>query len=125
MRVIRKLMAGTALAIIPAMAMAQAPANTQDRALQSYQFDVPARSLGDALRTVASQAGLELYVPSDAVSGLTAPALHERLQPIEAIARLLAGTGLSARIDGGAIIIRGERKRAMSRPRRRSRPKSS
>lgn len=107
MRVIRKLMAGTALAIIPAMAMAQAPANTQDRALQSYQFDVPARSLGDALRTVASQAGLELYVPSNAVSGRAAPALHEKLQPIEAIARLLAGTGLSARIDGGAIIIRG------------------
>lgn len=107
MRIIRFLMASTSLAILPTIAVAQSPAIVAAHAQQSLQFDLPAQNLADALRAVARRAGLELYVPSAIVSGLSAPALHATLTPSQAFARLLDGTGLSAHISDGAILIRG------------------
>lgn len=82
-----------------------APASAQVREA-SYAFDLPAQPLADALRAVATQAGLELYAPADAIIGLTAPRLAGRLTAREAIDQLLVGTALRARFDNGAVIVR-------------------
>jgi hypothetical protein len=107
MRKIHVWMAGTALAILPATAMAQAPVAPQNRTQQTYRFDLPAQNLADALRIVASRAGLELYVPSDAVSGMTGPELHATMSVQDAAVRLLDGTSLTAKVTDGAVLIRG------------------
>ncbi|RIA44297.1 TonB-dependent receptor-like protein [Hephaestia caeni] len=85
--------------------LATVPASASDR--QVYQFDLPAQNLGDALRTVAAKAGLELYARADDVNNIPAARLQARMTAREAIERLLAGTNLRARFDKGAVIIRG------------------
>jgi iron complex outermembrane recepter protein len=108
MRIVSLLMVGSALAIVPSSAMAQAAgSSTTPTATQSYSFDLPSERLSDALRAVATRAGLELYAQSEAVAGMQAPALHGTMTPQEAIARLLGGTGLTAKIANGAVLVRG------------------
>lgn len=85
------------LTAVPAAAQASEP---------SYVFDLPAQPLADALRAVASQAGLELYAPADAIIGLTSPRLAGRLTARQALAQLLQGTTLQARVEGGTVIVR-------------------
>ena len=99
LHVIAALLAGTMGTMAPAAAWGQTG--------QTYQFDMPSQDLGDALRTVAARAGLELYAQSEEVNGKAAPELHEVLTVREAVARLIKGTDLVARFDSGAIIIRG------------------
>ncbi len=98
-RSIAILLAGAACAAMPAAALAQ------DR--EARQFDLPAQDLGDALRTVAAEAGWELYASAEDVNGVTVPRLQGRLTTRQAIERLLAGTDLRARFTKGAVIIRG------------------
>jgi outer membrane receptor protein involved in Fe transport len=91
------LLAGTAACLSPQAAQAmQAPR-------QSY--DLPAQDLGDALRRVALLANIELYVSAPSIAGKKAPALHGELTLREAIEALLAGSGLTARFEAGAVII--------------------
>lgn len=93
------LLTGVAACIMPASAHAQEP--------QSYQFDLPAQNLGDALRSVAAKAGWELYAPADEVNDVPAPRLRGKYTARQAIERLLRETKLVARFDDGAVIIRG------------------
>lgn len=93
------LLAGTAMGLTPGTAMAI----QQD----SYVFNMPRQDLADALRSVAAQAGIELYAPSEALAGRTAPALRGRLTAREAIERLLKGTGLPVRFEARSVIIGG------------------
>ena len=74
---------------------------------QSYEFDLRAQDLGDALRSVAATAGWELYASADDVNGVTAPQLRGTFTAKEAIEKLLQETRLVARFDDGAVIIRG------------------
>ncbi|MGN6376894.1 MAG: TonB-dependent receptor domain-containing protein [Sphingomonas sp.] len=91
------LLAGSMIGLTPVAAAAQSPA--------TYQFDLPAQDLGDALRAVAARAGLELYAAASDVNGLPAPALHGELTTAQAIDHLLRGTDLTARFENGAVII--------------------
>jgi len=93
------LLAGAAMGLTPGTAMAI----QQD----SYVFNMPRQDLGDALRSVAAQAGIELYAPSEALEGRTAPALRGRLTARKAIERLLKGTGLPVRFEARSVIIGG------------------
>src|SRR3546814_11643949 len=74
---------------------------------QTYQFDLQAQDLGDALRSVAAKAGWELYASAEDVNGVPAPRLEGALTARQAIERLLADTNLRARFRDGAVIIRG------------------
>lgn len=74
----------------------------------SYSFDLPAQDLGTALRDVAARAGLEIYAAAADVDGVPVPALKGTMSVRDAVARLLAGTGLSARFEKGAVIVRRE-----------------
>src|SRR3546814_19981558 len=80
-----------------------AAAQLQDR----QSFDLPAQDLGDALRKVAEQAGIELYASSADLAGRTTRPLKGDITPREAIETLLRGTGLTPRFARGSVIILG------------------
>src|SRR3546814_13989906 len=80
-----------------------AAAQLQDR----QSFDLPAQDLGDALRNVAEQAGIELYASSADLAGRATRPLKGDITPREAIETLLRGTGLTPRFERGSVIILG------------------
>ncbi|MCC6202962.1 MAG: TonB-dependent receptor [Gammaproteobacteria bacterium] len=66
--------------------------------------------LGSALNRIAIQAGVEILFLPDVVAGRRAPPLEGQFDIEDALARLLAGTGLSARAThGGAYIVESDR----------------
>ncbi len=69
------------------------------------QFDMAARPLSQALNDWAMQTGMQLIVQPALVNQRAAPAVAGELTPRQALDRLLAGSGLSARIDGAAVIV--------------------
>src|SRR5690349_13387680 len=71
-------------------AVAAAPAQAQSH----VNFDLPAQSLAKSLRAIANQSSTNVLFDQKLVDGLQAPALKAQLTPREAIARLLAGTGV-------------------------------
>lgn len=107
MRTIHTLMASTALAILPSPAAAQAPEIARNTVNRSVQFDIPSQSLEGALLLLAHQAGLEMYAPTALLRGLTAPALHGNMTPVQGLARLTQNTSFISSIENGAVIIRG------------------
>lgn len=68
-------------------------------------YDIAAQDLGPALRAAARQAGLELIVRADLVEGKRAPALRGHYAAGNAVAALLAGSGLVAEFRGGTVIV--------------------
>jgi outer membrane receptor protein involved in Fe transport len=100
----RNLRLGSTLIIGAAACMMPTGAFAQEQ--PSYQFDLQAQDLGDALRSVAATAGWELYASADDVNGITASRLRGTFTAKEAIEKLLQGTRLVARFDNDAVIIR-------------------
>jgi catecholate siderophore receptor len=74
-------------------------------------FDQPTQPLGDALKQFARTAGVTLTVDSALVSGRTAPALQQTLEPADALQQLLEGSGLVAASSssGGFMVNREQR----------------
>lgn len=72
----------------------------------AVKLTIAAQPLGQALNELARQARLQLMFPPELVAGKTAPALSGTLTARQALDRLLAGSGLVARVDGAAVIIR-------------------
>ncbi len=64
------------------------------RAQATFAFDLPAEPLADALRAVASETHTDVVFDPSAVSGLTAPPLRATATAEQAVAMLLARTGL-------------------------------
>lgn len=90
------LLATTAAAwTAPAFAQADAQRN----------FDVPAQPLPSALTQFGRQSGLQVSVPAALADGRTSSAVSGSLAPIEALSRLLAGTGLTYRISGNIVTL--------------------
>lgn len=87
-----------AVAAAPALAQ-QAGATVQAQAVQ--HFELPAGPLGAALQRLAGAAGTKVTAPASLVEGKTAPALSGSYSTREALARLLAGSGLEA-VPGSA-----------------------
>lgn len=96
-QVMRALMASVALGLMPAAVHAQQQ--------EKMVYDQPGQDLGDALRNVATRAGIELYASADDLEGLQAPALKGDLTTREAIEALLRGTRLVARFERGSVTI--------------------
>ena len=93
-----------ASAALTTLAVYQCATAQTDVAVPFHQSSQP---MADALREAAAASKMEiLFVPAD-VAGLTAPSLQGRFTPQVAVDRLLAGTGLHARITDGTIFIRG------------------
>jgi iron complex outermembrane recepter protein len=69
------------------------------------QFDLPAADLAVSLRAVAKISGIQIIIASDAVKGMRAPALRGTMTVDEAVARLLAKTGVTAQYRDSAILV--------------------
>jgi iron complex outermembrane recepter protein len=76
-----------------------------------YDFNLPAQALADSLRAVGSRASVNVAFEPSAVREKRAPALQGSYSVQEALARLLAGTGLSVRMtQGGSFVVGSDAK---------------
>jgi outer membrane receptor protein involved in Fe transport len=98
---VRKFQKRTAWA---ALALASATAATA-QPKDEFVFDLPAESLSQALRDVAVRTGRNVIASSDILEDQQAAALSGRFTAEEAVARLLAGTGLRYRLVEGALVV--------------------
>src|SRR3546814_17842224 len=92
------LLAGAAMATFPMPALAQCD--------QTYQFDLQAQDLGDALRSVAAKAGWELYALAEDVTGVHPPMLQATHTERQATAHVLAATHLRSPFRDGVVASR-------------------
>jgi hemoglobin/transferrin/lactoferrin receptor protein len=67
-------------------------------------FDIPAQPLSTALTSFARQSGIRLVYPSLLAAGKSASALYGSFTARDALARLLAGSGLSYRFTGANAV---------------------
>lgn len=75
-------------------------------AADSKPVDVPAGELGQALRILAKQAGVELFYQTEVVKGLRTKGVSGTLPVQAAVAKLLEGTPLVLQTDSsGAMLI--------------------
>jgi outer membrane receptor protein involved in Fe transport len=96
--VLKSVLAGGACAVALGLAGA-AMAQTRD-------FNVPAGDLKAALDAYARQAGVELVYRTEDVRGARSRGAHGALVPTQALADILAGTGLEIRQEpGGALAV--------------------
>lgn len=72
----------------------------------SFAVTLPAQPLGTALNELARQGRFQLIAHPDLVAGKTAPAVTGTLTARDALARLLAGTGLVASVEDGVVVIK-------------------
>lgn len=89
-------------AVVP---LAVAGAAIAQEAPRQASFSIPAQPLGSALAAFGRQAGMQVSVDAGAVRGRTAEAVTGMFSSEEALDRLLAGTGLTYRIDGRTVIV--------------------
>ncbi|MBM7062850.1 TonB-dependent siderophore receptor [Pseudomonas sp. UL073] len=68
-------------------------------------LNLPAQPLSVSLRQLGEAAGLTIAVDSSLTQGLQAPAINGHLEPLDALARLLAGSGLNYQQAGNTLII--------------------
>jgi outer membrane receptor protein involved in Fe transport len=87
------------------MAAMAAPANAQDQSQQTFQFDIPAESLGQALTDFSSVSSKQILMSEDAVKGRTTKGIHGRYTASQALDALLAGTGLEAEVNASGVLM--------------------
>jgi len=91
----------TALTVVLPVA-GHGPAAAQ--AEQTRFFDIPSQDLSAALRQFARQSGLQLAYTTADISGLKSASTRGTLTPPQALARLLAGTGVSYRFTAPNVV---------------------
>ncbi len=89
---------------------AAAAAGESRPAQSTYRFDIPAGSLDGVLAAFEALTGLNITAPPHTtIQGLTSPGVAGALTPEQALARALAGTGLTFRlaaINGYSLEVR-------------------
>jgi len=95
-----------ALATALALGIHCAHAQTANTAGPLVQIAIKAQPLAQALNEWAQQTRLQIIVQQALVQGKVAPAVSGSLPPMQALDRLLAGSGLLAEQDGGAVVLR-------------------
>lgn len=73
---------------------------------------IPAQPLQEALASVGREMGVTVVAPGDLVRGKRAPAVSGTFTADEAVARILAGSGLQARRSSSGAIIVGQQQTA-------------
>jgi iron complex outermembrane receptor protein len=107
------LLFGTAMVVgtlcIPMYSMAQAQTQTAPAPAPAQQaFDIPAQPLAAALDAFARHAGWQVGYPAVLAQGRTSGAVRGRMSPVDALAQLLAGTGLTYRTTGPNTVTLAE-----------------
>ncbi|BBK44189.1 ligand-gated channel [Allostella vacuolata] len=93
----------TALAAAwPGGAMAQQGPGAQPAQAQAarYSFDIPPQSLTDALARFGRQSGMQVSVDAALIRAIASPGASGSMTAEQALARLLAGTGMTYRLTG-------------------------
>lgn len=101
------LLVGTALSLAP---VAPRPAAAQ-AAAQQFALSIPAQPLPQALAALSADTGLQVYNSSEAAYALRSNAVNGTYSTDQALARMLAGTGATARRvgqNGITISVAGE-----------------
>ncbi|MCX7068014.1 MAG: TonB-dependent receptor [Methylococcales bacterium] len=86
MRTLPKLMATLPLAVYMGCSLAES---------NTYNFNIPAQPLGSALNAVSQQTGLQPFYVDEVVAGKQSPALKGNYSQQQAVAILLADSGLN------------------------------
>ncbi|MBI1198613.1 MAG: TonB-dependent receptor plug domain-containing protein [Phenylobacterium sp.] len=89
-----------------ALMMMAAPVAAQAQT-QTFKFDLPAQSLGGALRAFGQTSRQQIIFAEDDVRGKTSPALQGSFTADEGLNRLLAGSGLSVRRTAAGVLYVG------------------
>lgn len=97
-RLLASLMGATCLVMVASPASA---------AQARIHYDIPSQALDTALRRLGEVSGVEIMFTPAAVADRVAPQLEGDFTLNEALDRVLAGTGLTAQISQGTVIIRG------------------
>lgn len=100
------LLVGTAITVIGS----SAPANAQQVlgeavSVQQTNFNISEQSLSSALTLFGQQSGLQISVDSAVARGLSSSGVSGVFSDEEALARLLAGTGISYYFSGADTVI--------------------
>lgn len=102
------LFSGTALSLGvlaggPALMVLTAPAVLAQNAT-THRLDIAAKPLGQALRDLARQTGLQIAYRTSVAAGATAPAVSGTMTAEQALSRLLAGSGLNYSFTGATTV---------------------
>ncbi|OCC24633.1 hypothetical protein MB02_03870 [Croceicoccus estronivorus] len=76
------------------------PAAAQSSTERRIDVDIPAQDLNSALLQFTQRAGLQIVYTDEKVAGRRSSAVKGRFTPVEALSRLLVGTGLTFRFTG-------------------------
>lgn len=68
-------------------------------------FDLPAQPLSSALTQLSATSGMRVIFDAQAVAGKQAPAVRGSLEPAQALNQVLAGSGLSASVNGNTAQV--------------------
>ena len=98
---VRELLSTTARALVALASATGANAQSQDR----FVFDQPAETLSQAVRDVAVRTGRDVIAPAELLGNQKAAPLSGTFTVEEALARLLAGTGLRYRLVEGTLVV--------------------
>ncbi len=97
----RKLQSRTALALLAFASATSVHAQPNDQ----FVFDLPAERLSKALRDVAVQTGRDVIASADLLGEQQAAPLAGTFTAEQAVAQLLAGTGLRYRLVNGTVVV--------------------
>jgi len=97
------------LALLCAGAMGACPTNgawaAPRRPDAAYRFDIPAQPLSQALNQLAVRSDREILFSPALTRGKRSPALSGVFTPEAALERLLAGSGLTVRLEGRSFLV--------------------
>ncbi len=97
------LVIGLSLACSPAFAQQSVSSNTAQP--RSIAFNIPAQNLNSAILSFANKAGIQVFYDVSRVEGLRSTAVRGSYSPEQALAQLLAGTGVSYRFSGNSVSL--------------------
>jgi hemoglobin/transferrin/lactoferrin receptor protein len=95
-------MTTVAAAAIGGSAIFASPALAQTA---TRSFNIPAQPLASALNAFGRQSGLQVTLAASTSRGVAAQSVSGNLTPDQALARMLAGTGVNYRIANGTAVI--------------------
>src|SRR3569623_1265389 len=88
------------------VALCSTPTFAQDA--KRYSFDLPQQPLSESLKEYARVSGQQIIFTEDLVWGTQGRPLHGSFPAVEALTRLLQGTGLSAEHTTAGVLVRRE-----------------
>lgn len=94
----------TASCTAPLLGTAVAAPPAQARSV-TYDLDIPAQSLNDALQALALASKHKLLYSSELVDGKRSPALKGQFTTEQAVKALLSGTGLSFEVTSDGLVL--------------------